>query len=480
MNISELIPLIPELFLSLAGMALLIWGAFGGARSTFAVSVGAGLSFVLAITAVVALWGVDGTILSGHVGINHFTQLIKIMMLGAGLVALVLSHHFLKATATGIPEFPVLILFALLGMMLMVSSESLLSLYMGLELQSLTLYVLAAYRRDDARSSEAGLKYFVLGALASGLLLYGISLTYGATGSIMFDKLAGAFTSGAKAPVEAVLGLVFILAALAFKISAVPFHMWTPDVYEGAPTPVTAFFASAPKLAGFALLIKVLMVPFIGLAKEASQIIVLLSLASMGLGAFAAIAQSSIKRLMAYSSIGHVGFALAGLVAASQTGVESSLLYLLIYLPMTLGVFAVILSLRRDDAYIENISDLAGLSKTRPALAAVMTVLLFSMIGLPPLAGFFGKFNVFMAAVQAGYVWLAIVGVVFSVIGAFYYLRIIKIMYFDTPQGHFGHVPGWGVAGVLGLSALFVLAFILQPEAFIALTRDAAAALLHA
>ena len=488
MELIDLYPISAELFLSIAGMVLLLWGAFANSnsstdKSTHAITVVTGLCFITAIFTALHHSSATAVVLGGHVGSNGYDLFIKVLLLLSALAALVLSQHFMKTSKLSRPEYPVLILFATIGMMLMVSAESLLGLYMGLELQSLTLYVLAAFRRDNAKSSEAGLKYFVLGALASGLLLYGISLIYGGAGSILFSDLRQSITAG-HAPVELIIGFVFILAAMAFKISAVPFHMWTPDVYEGAPTPVTAFFAAAPKLAGIALLIKLLYGPFVALLPQSTPIILLLSIASMAVGAFAAIAQSNIKRMMAFSSIGHVGFALVGLVAAGSAtgvnleGVQATLLYLLIYLPMTIGTFGIILSLRRDDVYLEQISDLAGLSKTRPALAAIMTVFMFSMMGIPPLAGFFSKFYVFLAAVEAGYVWLAVLGVCLSVVGAFYYLRIIKIMYFDKQMESFQRVSGWGVATLLAVTVLFILALAVKPDWAITLTHDAAKALI--
>lgn len=477
MDILQLYPVSAEIFLAIAGMVLLLWGAIAGDKSTGKISVAAGLAFIIAIVTAIHHEAAPAIVMGGHVGSNGYVLFIKVLLLLCAIAALVLSQHFLKSSKLSRPEYPVLILFATLGMMLMVSAESLLGLYMGLELQSLTLYVLAAFRRDNAKSSEAGLKYFVLGALASGLLLYGVSLVYGGSGTVVFAKLHEILAAG-KPPVELVLGLVFILAAMAFKISAVPFHMWTPDVYEGAPTPVTAFFAAAPKLAGIALLIKLLYGPFSALGMQSQPIILVLSVASMAIGAFAAIAQSNIKRMMAYSSIGHVGFALVGLVAGGVDGIQATLLYLLVYLPMTLGAFGIILSLRRDDVYLEQLSDLAGLSKTRPALAAIMTVFMFSMMGIPPLAGFFSKFYVFLAAVQAGYVWLAVLGVCLSVVGAFYYLRIIKIMYFDKQVEGFDRVSGWGVATLLGVTVTFILAFIAKPDFAITLTQEAAKALI--
>ncbi len=478
MNLSDLLPLAPEIFLACAGMLLLVAGTFGGAGMARAVNVLAGVSLAVAFGLVVCpVTGVTGELPGGHVGTDGFSQFVKMLLLPAALVSLVLSHDFLKKPEAARFEFPVLVLFATLGMMLMVSARSFLGLYVALELQSLSLYVLAAFLRNDTRSSEAGLKYFVLGALASGLLLYGISLVYGATGSVVFAKLQTVLASG-DAPVGLVLGMVFILAGFAFKLAAAPFHMWAPDVYEGAPTPVAAFFASAPKLAAVALLAKVLYEPFGALAAQAQPILMVLALASMAWGAFAAMAQGHIKRLMAYSAIGHIGYALIGLAAGGAEGLQATLLYLVIYLPMTLGAFAVILCARKNGVALEQLSDFAGLSKTRPALAAAMALFMFSMAGVPPLAGFFGKFYVFMAALQAGLLPLAVAGVLLSVVGAFYYLRVIKLMYFDAPRGAaFDPVPGWGTGLVLASTAVLILGFALQPDLAANAVRAATATL---
>lgn len=466
MDIASLLPLAPELFLAVLVMVLLIGAATGGEKASPAVNCAAALGLIVAGVGLFLFAPATKTVLlGGHVGVDAYGGFIGLLILVTSITALLLSRRYIKNEAMDKPEYAVLLLFATLGMMLMVKAESLLGLYMGLELQSLSLYVMAAWRRDDVRSSEAGLKYFVLGALASGLLLYGITLVYGASGTVLFEKLHGLLLEG-KPPVEIVLGFVFILAAMSFKVSAVPFHMWAPDVYEGAPTSVTAFFAAVPKLAGLALLIKLLAGPFAGLAAQAQLILLFLSAASVLVGAFAAIAQRNIKRMLAYSSIGHVGFILMGLAAGGQNGLQAGLLYLLIYLPMTLGAFAILLGLRRDGVYLEQLSDLAGFSKTRPVLAALMSVFMFSMIGVPPLAGFFGKFAVLVAAVDAGFIWLAILGVCASVVSAYYYLRVVKIMYFDAGAGGFERVPGFGLVSVGGLAALFVLGFILQPEFF--------------
>ena len=363
-------------------------------------------------------------------------------------------------------------------MMMMISANDLISLYVGLELQSLPLYVLAAMRRDTVKSSEAGLKYFVLGALSSGLLLYGASLLYGFTGTTEFTALAAAFTeSSGHPPLGVIFGLVFLLSGLAFKISAVPFHMWTPDVYEGAPTPVTAFFAAAPKIAAMALLVRVLVGPLEPLTDQWTQIIVFMSLASMILGSFAALNQTNIKRLMAYSSIAHVGFALVGLAAGDVDGVRGVLIYMTIYLFMTIGAFAIILNMRQHDRMVEDIGDLAGLAKTHPMMAAAMAIFMFSMAGIPPLAGFFGKLYVFLAAVNAGLYLLAIIGVLTSVVGAFYYLRIVKLMYFDESHEPIDRKVGRDNAIILTATAVFILLFFIYPRPVISAATVASTSL---
>jgi NADH-quinone oxidoreductase subunit N len=360
----------------------------------------------------------------------------------------------------------------------MVSANHLISLYVGLELQSLALYVIAAFRRDYAKSSEAGLKYFVLGALSSGMLLYGASLVYGFAGTTSFDRLAALLGDHqTHAPVGLIVGLVFVAAGVAFKISAVPFHMWTPDVYEGAPTPVTAFFAVAPKVAAIALFVRVLIEPFGALTDQWRQIIYFTSMASMVLGSFAAIGQTNIKRLMAYSSIGHIGYALVGLAAGTELGVRSVILYMAIYIFMNIGTFAVILCMRQGGRMVEEISDLAGLSRTHPMLAFAMLIFMFSMAGIPPAAGFFGKLFVFQAAIEAHLYTLAVVGVLASVVGAFYYLRIIKLMYFDEPIEAFDHGISGGMTVVLAGTGLFTLLFFFFPAPLLNGAAAAAASL---
>ena len=358
-------------------------------------------------------------------------------------------------------EYPVLILLATLGMLMMASANDLISLYLGLELQSLALYVVAAFKRDDVKSSEAGLKYFVLGALSSGMLLYGASLLYGITGSTGYAAIAAAATAeGIGANIGLIAGLVFVLVGLAFKVSAVPFHMWTPDVYEGAPTPVTAFFAAAPKIAAMALLIRFTQGALPGASAQWQQIIIFLAIASMVLGAFAAIGQTNIKRLLAYSSIGHVGFALVGLAANNAEGTAGILIYLAIYVLMTLGAFACVLSMRRASGNVEEIGELAGLAKTDLRMASIMAVLMFSLAGIPPLAGFWAKWYAFLPAIKAGLYPLAVIGVIASVVGAYYYLRIVKIMFFDEAAEPFERTEGKALL-VMGIAALFVVFFSL-------------------
>lgn len=452
-----LLPALPEMILAVGSLALLMVGAFGGDRATPVVT---GLSVAtLVVAALVLIFSPAlGSAFGGAFVLDPFARLMKVLtVIGSG-VAIAMSVGYAQAQKFERFEYPVLIVIATLGMMMMISANDLISLYLGLELQSLALYVVAAINRDSVRSTEAGLKYFVLGALSSGMLLYGASLIYGFTGQTSFAGIAAAL-SGSEASLGLIFGLVFLITGLAFKISAVPFHMWTPDVYEGAPTPVTAFFAAAPKVAAMTMFIRVVVGPFGPITSDWQQIVVFIAIASMLLGAFAAIGQSNIKRLMAYSSIGHMGFALVGLAAGSEAGVQGVIIYLLIYLAMTLGAFACILSMRRRDGMVENINDLAGLSKTNPVMAFMLAMILFSLAGIPPLAGFFAKFYVFLAAIEADLYVLAVIGVLASVVGAYYYLRIIKIMYFDEPAEGFESMPV-ELRLVLGVSGAFVLLFV--------------------
>ena len=448
----------PELILALGAMTLLMIGVFSGARASNTVT---GLS--VALLAAVGVWMLffpaEGQAFNGAFVSDSFARFMKMLALIGSLVTLVMSVGFAQAEKFDKFEYPILIMLSTLGMMLMVSANDMIALYLGLELQSLAIYVLAAINRDNLRSTEAGLKYFVLGALSSGMLLYGISLVYGYTGATGFPEIAQALTGGER-QLGLVFGLVFVLSGIAFKLSLVPFHMWTPDVYEGAPTPVTAFMAAAPKMAAMALLVRIVMGAFEPIAADWQQIIVFIAIASMLLGAFAAIGQTNIKRLMAYSSIGHMGFALVGLAANSQAGVRGVALYMLIYLAMTLGTFAFILAMRRKEGNVEEIGDLAGLSATNPMMATILTILMFSLAGIPPLAGFWAKWYVFLAAIEADLYALAVIGVLASVVGAYYYLRIIKVMWFDEPVG--GFVPMAGeLRLVLGLSGAFVLFYVL-------------------
>jgi NADH-quinone oxidoreductase subunit N len=448
----------PELILAAGAMVLLMIGVYSGERANALVS---GLAAGLLIVAAgwILLYPADGAAFGRAFVSDPFSRFMKVLALVGSAVTLFMSLGFAKAEKFDKFEFPVLILLSTLGMMVMISANDTLALYLGLELQSLAIYVLAAINRDSLRSTEAGLKYFVLGALSSGMLLYGISLVYGYTGNTGFDAIAAAL-SATDRQLGLVFGLVFVLAGLAFKISAVPFHMWTPDVYEGAPTPVTAFLAAAPKMAAMALTVRATMGAFAPIAADWQQIIVFISIASMALGAFAAIGQSNIKRLMAYSSIGHIGFALVGLASNSEAGVRGVVIYMLIYMAMTLGTFAFILAMRRNNRNVEQIDDLAGLSATNPMMATILTILMFSLAGIPPLAGFWAKWYVFLASINAHLYALAVIGVLTSVVGAYYYLRIIKIMWFDEPAGGFQPMSG-ELRLVLGLSGMFVLFYVL-------------------
>ena len=473
---SEMLPALPEIVLAVSGMVLLMAGVFGPRKRAVGLVTNMTLAaFIVALALIAVVSGGSATAFGDMFITDQFAIFMKVMILAGSFFAVVMSGDYMKNEGIARFEFPILILFATVGMMMMVSANNLLALYLGLELQSLSLYVIAAFHRDSLRSSEAGLKYFVLGALSSGMLLYGVSIVYGFTGTLGFDGLAAAFGEGASAGV--VIGLVFMIAGMAFKVSAVPFHMWTPDVYEGAPTPVTAFFSVAPKIAGFALFLRVMLDPFGALVSEWQTIIVVIAVASMAVGSLAAIAQRNIKRLMAYSSIGHVGFALIGLAAGSLAGVRGVLIYLAIYLVMNIGAFAVILSMRRHGDMLESIDDLAGLSKNNPKMGAVMTAFMLSLAGIPWFAGFFGKFYVFMSAIEVELYTLAILGVLASVISAFYYLRIVKIMYFDEAAEPFDRPAGKSLRVIMWGSAALVTFFIVYPAPLVNSAGVAAAAL---
>jgi len=473
----NLIPVLPEIFLAISAMGLLLVGANFGNESTRVVSWYSAFAAFVAIVVVLNVPVSDQSSLNGLFKLDLYASLMKIIILIGVIAAIALSVRYLIQQGISRFEYPILILLSGIGMMVMVSANNMLSLYVGLELQSLALYVLAAFNRNSLRSSEAGIKYFILGALSSGLLLFGISLVYGFTGSIDFEVIQSTLAASDTAIFGVVFGLVFILAGLAFKVSAVPFHMWTPDVYQGAPASVSAFFAMVPKIAAMGLLMRLLFEPFGAMADEWGQIIYFLAIASMIVGAFAAIAQSNLKRLLAYSSIANMGFALIGIAAGTEEGVSAVILYLLIYMIMTAGVFAIVLCMRRNDHPLEKISDLSGLSQHSPALAYGMAILMFSMAGIPPFAGFFGKLAVFSAAVESEMYVLAVVGVLSSVVGAYYYLRIIKVMFFDEPEDAYD--SGFPLARkiILLLSVLFVTLFIIKPGAVLEPTQAAAASL---
>ncbi len=462
---------IPEIFLALSGLAILMLGVFVRREPTFLCSmlaVGA-----LLLTAVLVLGGSDGAAYGGQFVVDPFSSFVKLLVLAAAALALVLSLDYNRREGLARFEYPVLMLFATLGMLVMASASNLMTLYLGLELQSLAIYVLAAFARDTLRSSEAGLKYFVLGALASGLLLYGISLVYGFTGGVGFAGMAQALADPVHASPGLIAGIVFIVAGLAFKISAVPFHMWTPDVYEGAPSPVTAFLATAPKVAAMALLLRVMVTPFGHLLGSWQLLIELVSIASMVLGALAAIGQTNIKRLMAYSSIGHMGYALIGLACGTPEGIRGVLVYLVIYVFMNAGTFACIIAMRRRGLAVEKIADLGGLGRSDPGLALAMAVFMFSMAGIPPMSGFFGKLYVFLPAVQSGLWTLAVIGVLTSVVGAYYYLRVVKVMYFDPGVEELDAPPA-SLSVLAAGTALFTTLFFVFPGPFIGAAQAAA------
>jgi NADH-quinone oxidoreductase subunit N len=467
-------PALPEIILAAGVLVLILVGAFRGERSSDVMNVGALALLVVAFIAVLMLPSVRTEAMAGSFVVDSFAKFMKALTLIGAAASIVMSTDYLKREGINRFEFPILIVLSTIGMLMVISANDLIALYLGLELLSLSSYVIAAFHRDDVRSTEAGLKYFVLGALSSGMLLYGASLVYGFTGTVSFPGIAAAAQH--HVGIGLIFGLVFIAAGVAFKISAVPFHMWTPDVYEGAPTPVTAFFAAAPKMAGMAMAVRVFMGAFPTIVGEWQQIIIFISIASMALGSFAAIGQRNIKRLMAYSSIGNVGYALIGLAAGTAEGVQGVVVYMTIYLAMTLGAFACILGMRRGRVMFENVDDLSGVARTHPVLAFCFAAMLFSLAGIPPLAGFFAKFYVFAAAIQAGLVTLAVIGVVTSVIGAYYYLRIVKVMYFDEPREAFEPMSA-GIRVVLAVSSAVVILFGLVPAPLVSAASAAARSL---
>jgi len=467
----------PEIFLAIAAMVLLMLGVFRGDGSTRFVawlSVAA-LAVALVLVLVEQTPAEPARSFAGMFLADTFTSFVKILILVASALAIIMSLGYLRSEEMERFEYPVLFLLATLGMLMMVSANDLISLYIGLELQSLALYVVAAFKRDSLRSSEAGLKYFVLGALSSGMLLYGCSLIYGFTGTTSFDRLAELVSAQGEVSLGVLVGIVFLTAGLAFKVSAVPFHMWTPDVYEGAPTPVTAFFAAAPKIAAMALFLRTMLAPFGDWVGDWQQIIVFISVASMLLGAFAAIGQTNIKRLMAYSSIGHIGYALIGLAAGTEEGARGVLIYLAIYLAMNVGTFACILCMRHRTGMVEGIGDLAGLSRNQPLLALALGIFMFSMAGIPPLGGFFGKFYIFLAAINAELYALAVIGVLSSVVGAFYYVRIVKLMYFEEPAEPFEQPISLELKAVITAASIFIVFFAFYTTPFVEGAQAAAA-----
>ena len=468
-----LLPVLPELVLAVGAMALLMMGAYQGQRTTSLVNtLSIGLLVIVGII-VLALPSGKLTTFGGSFIVDDFARFLKILSLIGSAVTLILSIEFLADSSRRIFEYAILVLLSTLGMMVLISAGDLIMLYLGLELMSLALYVVAASNRDNAKSTEAGLKYFVLGALSSGMLLYGASLIYGFTGTVSFAGIAAVAKTGS---IGIVFGLVFLLAGLCFKVSAVPFHMWTPDVYEGAPTPITAFFASAPKVAAMAVFTRVTLTAFPGIVPQWQQVVVFVAIASMALGSFAAIGQRNIKRLMAYSSIGHMGFALIGLAAGTAEGAQGVLVYLAIYVTMTLGAFTVILAMKRNGQPLEQISDFSGLSRTNPVIAFFFAMLLFSLAGVPWLAGFFAKWYVFVAAIQAGLFTLSVIGVLTSVVGAYYYLFIVKVMYFDEPLTQLDPMR-IELRPVLAVTGLFKVLFFALPAPLVSVATAAAKSL---
>src|SRR5690349_11494260 len=468
-----LIPLLPEFVLGIGAMALLLVGVYRPADTGRFIDAAAIVLLALAGVVLAVLPPGKLVTFGGSFIVDEFARFLKILALIGSAAAIAMSIDYAKREAQERFEYSVLILLSTLGMLMLISAADLIALYLGLELMSLPLYVVAASHRGSLRSTEAGVKYFVLGALSSGMLLYGASLIYGFTGTVSFSGIAQAAGQGG---IGLIFGIVFLFAGFCFKVSAVPFHMWTPDVYEGAPTPITAFFAAAPKVAGIAMFVRAAVMAFPGITSQWQQIVVFVSIASMALGSFAAIGQRNFKRLMAYSSIGHMGFALVGLAAGTAEGVQGVLVYVAIYVAMTLGTFACVLSMKRPGGMVENISDLAGLARTSPMMAFFFAMLLFSLAGIPPLAGFVAKFYVFSAAIKAGLYMLSVIGVLTSVVGAYYYLLIVKVMYFDEPHKSFEPMAG-EQAAVLVVAGLFNLLFIVYPAPLLDAAQVAAKSL---
>ena len=452
--------ILPEIFLSISILTLLMLGVFVK-KSFKLVNLLTILSLVLTIVLTLNLPDEVVKIFNESYIIDSFAVFMKVLTLLFCIFVIIVSKEYIKINNIDKIEYPIIILASTLGMILMISSYDLIIFYLGLELQSLSLYILTSFKKNDEKSTEAGLKYFVLSALATGLLLYGFSLIYGFTGSTNFEIISKNLSEN---NTGAVFGIVFVIVGLAFKISVVPFHMWTPDVYEGAPTSVTSFFTLVPKIAGIAVFIRFMYVPFLNVINQWQTIIIFLSIASMILGAVAAIGQTNIKRLMAYSSIGHMGYALAGLSTGTNEGIQSTIVYLTIYLVMSFGTFACIFMMRRENTFYENINDLSGLSKNNPMMALCFLVMLFSLAGIPPLAGFFAKFYIFVAVIEVKMYALAVIGLITTVISAFYYLRIIKIIYFDKPKKSFDKSNDLGLIFSLIISTILVLFYFINPS----------------
>ena len=480
MSLTDFLPAFPEIYLVITTLVFLMLGVFSTGHQLRRITFISIAALVCTFLLVLLSPSHGSTIIfNGLFAVDNFVVLMKSITIIAAIGSLILTMD--QVSNENDPtffmpwEYPVLLLFSTLGMLFMISANDLMSVYIGLELHSLPLYVMAAIQRDNLKSTEAGLKYFVLGAVASGLLLYGISLTYGFAGSTNFDALEQLFASQQNISIGALVGLIFILSGLAFKVAAVPFHMWAPDVYQGTPTTVTSFIAAAPKIATMAVLIRLFFGPYHYLADQWQLIVILIALFSMFVGAFGALQQKNIKRLLAYSSVSHIGYALVGLAAANIFGLKSVIIYMTIYVIGVLGIFGVLLTLRKSGKAIKSISELSGLSKTHPFSAVCITIFMFSMAGIPPLAGFFGKFYVFMSAVQAGLYFLAAIGVLASVIGAFYYLRIIKVMYFDENETALDVVRyNFASKAIMTISAVFILTFVIASDWLMSLSLGAA------
>jgi len=473
----------PELLLTLLAMGTMIFGVFHQNDGLLKVNKIAVASLGGCLLLVLYLFMLSDYFIASY-GFNMFVNLdftvyVKVFLLLGSMMAILISRKYFEAKALNRFEYPVLIMLSTVGMMFMVSANDFLSVYIGLELQSLCLYVLAAFNRDNTASSEAGLKYFILGALASGLFLFGCTFIYGYAGSTNFTVLRAFLGSTDSISIFGLVGIVFILVGFCFKISAVPFHMWTPDVYEGSPMPVTAFFSIVPKVAAVAILVRVLFDAFGSIYIQWQQIFYVVSILSMVLGAFAGIWQTDFKRLMAYSSIGHVGYLLIGVVAGTEFGIRGMLYYLAIYIFMNVGAFAVIISLRNNNKPVLKLLDLSGLSQAHPLHAAMLTIFMFSMAGIPPLAGFFGKFYIFVAAIDAKLYALAVIGVLTSVVSAYYYIRVIKLVYFDQERHQLDSVTSLGLKTVMTVSTVFVVSFFLIPEFILNIANDAAIQLIE-